>query len=70
MLHIYNSVESSEAVIRSMIHHVLSTGQDLIITGGSKLSVVPTMKGERPIERLMRQTPVNLIVYYSGVTVT
>lgn len=53
----------------SIIHHVLSTGHDLIIIGGSRLSVIPTLEGEKPIERLMRETPVNLIAYCPGESV-
>ncbi len=49
-----------------IIHHVLAAGHDLIIIGGYRLTMVPTLGAERPIERLMRLTPVNLIAYYPG----
>lgn len=49
-----------------IIHHVLAAGHDLILIGGYRLTMVSTLGGERPIERLMRQTPVNLIAYYPG----
>jgi len=49
-----------------IIHHVLVAGHDLILIGGYRLTMIPTLGTERPIERLMRQTPVNLIAYYPG----
>jgi nucleotide-binding universal stress UspA family protein len=47
-----------------IVHHVLHVGHDLVIIGGARLTFLVPFRGARPIEQLMRQTPVNLIAYY------
>jgi hypothetical protein len=44
-----------------IVHHALRVGHDLVVIGGARLTFLAPFRGARPIEQLMRQTPVNLI---------
>jgi nucleotide-binding universal stress UspA family protein len=57
-----HSVTTSENP--QIVHHALRVGHDLVVIGGARLTFLAPFRGARPIEQLMRQTPVNLIAYY------
>lgn len=57
-----HSVTTSENP--QIVHHALRVGHDLVVIGGARLTFMAHLRGARPIEQLMRQTPVNLIAYY------
>lgn len=49
-----------------LLNYLGSGESDLMIIGAQRLSFFSRILGERPIERILRETSVNTIAYYSG----
>lgn len=54
------STDETNSILKYMAAHE----SQLVIIGGKRLSFFSRLKGEQPIERLMRETSTNLIAFY------
>ena len=61
-LRLKHSIAGNE--IDQVLHHLSHNDFHLMIVGGERLSAYASITGQRPIERLLRFTPVNTIAFY------
>lgn len=61
-LHIKHDFTKDEA--RSILTHIIKSNTKLVIVGAKRLSIKSFFKKEVPIERLMRESSVNIIAFY------
>jgi hypothetical protein len=50
--------------IDQVLHHLSHNDFDLMIIGGERLSAYSSLAKQKPLERLQRSTPVNIIAFY------
>lgn len=56
----------AEGETAELLHFLAGAEYTLMIVGGERLSFWSRLFGEPPIERLFRQTPINMIAFYPG----
>jgi hypothetical protein len=62
-LHIKHDFTTNES--ESILAHIARSNAQLVVIGGARLSVKSLLTREMPIEKLMRETSVNMIAYYA-----
>lgn len=65
-LHIKHAIAESE--IDQILHHAAHAEYDLLIVGGKRLSYSNFFTSVTPLEKLMRNTSVNVIAFYPRTT--
>lgn len=55
----------SDDEVQSILYNIVKSESDLIVVGAKRLLKAPLFFGQRPLEKLMQETSVNVIAFYT-----